>query len=242
MASNYQSVGNKRGYSNMCDVGGGKRKRITVRPSFKFPKATILSDSICQKFLNCMNVEVQCVHGGTMDRLASYIQNGSFELSPYMALVISFGSNDLTSDINPPDCANAIVRSLDRAIVMIRQLRPDMILGVSGIIPRKIDESNLPMREVRCYTNVAMRIFCDTTGLSYYTSENFMFGKKVDPEIPLYRLDGIHLTLQGAWHLQNYLEGKVGNLLGPSPVLHAPPTLLPSPEKKPAAASGKLDN
>ena len=221
MASSGYGIGNKRGFSEVVDVGGGKRKRITIRPSFKFPKATILSDSICQKFLNCISVEVQCMHGGTMDRLTTYIQNGKFELDPYLALVIHFGSNDLSSKINPPDCANGIVRSLDRAITIIRQRRPDMVLGVSGIIPRKVDEYDLPMREARCYTNVAIRIFCDTTGLNYFTTENFLSGKKVKPGIPLYRLDGIHLTLQGAWHMQNYLEGKVGLLLGPSPpMLH----------------------
>jgi hypothetical protein len=96
-------------------------------------------------------------------------------------------------------------------------MNPDIILAVSGILPRPKDDNNQPMREVRAYSNVAIRIFCDTTGIPYFTSETFLTGKHIDPDVPLFIKDGIHLSDQGQWHFQNYLEGKVGRLLGPPP-------------------------
>jgi hypothetical protein len=116
-----------------------------------------------------------------------------------------------------PECADSIVRSLDRAVSAIRAENPDIILGVSGILPRPKDVDDEPMREVRAYANVAIKMFCDSTGIPYFSSESFLTGKHVKPGIPLFIEDGIHLSDQGQWHFQNYLEGKVGRLLGPPP-------------------------
>jgi hypothetical protein len=96
--------------------------------------------------------------------------------------------------------------------------------------PRDINEiyfPNLRLQEARIYTNVAIRMFCDIVGISYFTSENFLKGLESEGE--MYRIeDGIHLNNLGAWHFQNYMEGKVGLLLGPRPPLHTPPPILPA--------------
>jgi hypothetical protein len=217
MASISPLIGNKRRSSEIQNVGQGKWKRVTEIPGFKPAKATLLSDSICQRFLNCMTIKVQVVHGGTMAKLASYILNGTSVVLPYRSCIIHYGSNDMNTDSSPPDCADSIVRSLDRAVSAIRSANLDIILGVSGILPRPKDVNNAPMREVRAYANVAIKIFCTTTGIPYFASESFLTGKHVKPGVPLFIKDGIHLSDQGQWHFQNYLEGKVGRLLGPPP-------------------------
>jgi hypothetical protein len=218
-------------------VGKGKWKKVTVIPGFKPAKSTLLSDSICQRFINCMSVKVQVVHGGTMSNLETYIMNGNYVISPYLACIIHYGSNDMTTNVTRPECADAIVRSLDRAIVAIRSINPDIKLGVSGILPRPKDENDLPMREVRAFANVAIRIFCDTTGIPYFTSETFLTGKSVVPGTKMFIGDGIHLSDQGQWHYQNYLEGKFSRLLSPTPPLHRPLLLLPPPDTSSADAT-----
>jgi hypothetical protein len=77
----------------------------------------------------------------------------------------------------------------------------------------------------RIYANVCMRAFCDNHGIYYLTSETMLGGR--DPEIELFRTqDGLHLSDAGSYYFQAYLEGKVGELLGPAPRLHRPPAML----------------
>jgi hypothetical protein len=172
-----------------------------------------------------------------MRNLPYYIRRGVCDVSAFRACVIHYGCNDITDKVSREDCANSIVCSLDRVVTTIRKINPSITLGVSGILPRPRDFKeiyfpNVRLQEACIFTNVALRMFCDTTGISYFTSENFLKGLESEGE--MYRIeDGIHLNYIGAWHFQNYMEGKVGLLLGPSPPLHTPPPILPPTSSRP---------
>ena len=202
------------------------RGSLTVLASQR-ERATIISDSLCQKMANCLMARVQVIHGGTMSNVAAYIRYGNLVVSPFEAIIVAFGTNDLTDRVHFTVCAECIVSSLDRALTEIQRRNPNAKLGVSGILPRPIDANNVYMQDARIYTNVSIRAFCDIHGISYYTSETGLNNR--DPaEGDLFRWqDMIHLSDLGAFHYQNYLEGKITELISASQRLHSPPSVLP---------------
>ena len=162
--------------------------------------------------------------------LSEYILRGNLHVSSFEAVVIAYGSNDLRGNIHFTEVADRVVQGLDRAVKVIRQINPSAKIGVSGILPRDVDEwwNNIPMIHARVYTNVVMRAYCDNHYISYFTSETTLKGR--DPRIALFRYeDGIHLSIMGAYYYQLYLEGKVGELLGRNPPTHRPPAILGQP-------------
>jgi hypothetical protein len=220
-------IGNKRSSWRFQDVRGGKRKKVTDCPGFSRERATIISDSLCQKMENCLMARVQVIHGGTMSNVAAYIRYGNLVVSPFEAIIVAFGTNDLTDRVHFTICAERIVSSLDRALTEIQRRNPNAKFGVSGIMPRPIDANNVHMRDARIYANVSIRAFCDTIGISYYTSETCLNDR--DPaDGDLFRWqDLIHLSDLGAFHYQSYLEGKVTELISARQRLHSPPAVLP---------------
>jgi hypothetical protein len=105
---------------------------------------------------------------------------------------------------------------MGRAISYIHSVNPAARIGVSGILPRpknwdKFDEK---MLKARVYTNVAMSIFCKAAGVEYIKTESCLTDQ--DPDIPIYRADGLHLTDEGSVYVKTYMGGKIGELLGPA--------------------------
>ena len=158
-----------------------------------------------------------------MARVSDYIRHGVLEVSQYQVVVLHFATNDLTTGVHFTECADRIVAGLDRAIQAIYLRNPSARIAVSGILPRLVDhnQANWGMIQARIYSNVAMRDFCDNRGIYYLTSETFLKG--FEPIEDMYRQeDCLHLSHFGSFFFQSYLEGKVGELLGPSPRLHRP--------------------
>jgi lysophospholipase L1-like esterase len=158
-----------------------------------------------------------------MARVSDYIRHGVLDVAQYQLVILHFATNDLTTRVHFTTCADRIVAGLDRAIQAIYLRNPGVRIAVSGILPRLIDHhhENWNMINARIYSNVAMRDFCDNRGIYYLTSETFLKG--FDPIEDMFRKeDGIHLSYYGSYYFQSYMEGKVGELLGPSPRLHQP--------------------
>ena len=222
------AVGNKPSFKEYKDVGGGKRKNTTTSLAFTRARATILSDSICQGMRNMLQCDVQCIHGGAMARVTDYIRHGVLNVHGYQLVILHFSTNDLNARMHFTTCAEQIVTNLDRAIHRINQINPRARLAVSGILPRLVDHStgNWEMIQARVYTNVSMRDYCDNHGIFYLTSETMLKGHA--PVEIMYRpQDELHLSPYGSYYFQSYLEGKVGELLGPAPRLHRPIAVLP---------------
>jgi hypothetical protein len=97
---------------------------------------------------------------------------------------------------------------------------------------------DIEMMEARIYTNVAMRAFCNDRGIEYLCSETFISASESD--VVIFADDGIHLTPKGSILFQNYLEGKIGELLGISYLDHPRMALSPrppSPGSRPSSSS-----
>ena len=221
-------MGNKPSVKEFKEVGGGKRKNTTTAMGYTTARASILSDSICQGMKNLLQCDVQCIHGGAMARLADYIRHGVLDVREYQLLVIHLATNDVTSRVHFTSCAAKIVAGLDRAVYTIQQINPSVRLAVSGTLPRLVDHVNADwdMINARVYSNVALRDFCDNHGLFYITSETMLNGH--DP-FDMYRpADGLHLSPTGTFYFQQYMEGKIGELLGPDPRRHRPIAVLPN--------------
>jgi lysophospholipase L1-like esterase len=173
---------------------------------------------------------------------SQYCRNGSLNVRNYRILVVHFGTNDLRADEHFTKCAERIVASLDRALTFIQSVNPLATLAVSGILPRPKDlkAENVKMMEARIYANVSMKAFCEDRGIEYLTSETFL--SSVDAkEVVLYEDDGIHLTPDGAYLFQNFLEGKIGELLGISYLEHPRAALIPRPPSPDSSTSASRD-
>ena len=204
-------LGNKGSVSGMVNVGHA-RKRVTTADGFKADLGTILGDSIIKGIINMLQTKIQGLHGGTMYDLANYCRQGVMKVRPYKVIIISFGCNDLRDDIPKDECAAQIIRSLDEAIGVIREINPEVRIGVAGIIPKPRDDGNKAMLDARIEANIAMRMYCRAHNLMYYRTETFL--KKRDPTKPIYAKDRLHLTPDGAAYLGTYFDGKIGELLG----------------------------
>ena len=104
---------------------------------------------------------------------------------------------------------------MGRAISYIHYVNPAARIGVSGILPRPKNWVNFDeeMLKARVYTNVAMSIYCKSIGVEYIKTESCLIGQ--DPDVPIYRADGLHLTDEGSVYVKTYMGGKIGELLGP---------------------------
>ena len=150
-----------------------------------------------------------------MSNLLNYCQYGPYDLRGFTGYLVHYGTNDLRGNVVASACANSIVHSLDQAINFIRSSTPGARLGVSGILPRPRDikSENLNMINARAVTNVALMMYCANEGIEYYKSETCL--KKRDPGIVLYHDDDLHLSEAGSYFFQMYLEGKIGEMIGP---------------------------
>jgi hypothetical protein len=214
------ATGGSDRFTNKGQVTGleqvlGKSKRVSRGEAFDENRATVISDSICQLIYNLLHTRVQSVHGGTMENLEAYCRGGVVDIAKFSAILVHFGTNDLTDRCPPDQCARRIVASLDRAISFIRGINPNARIGVSGILPRPRDQNNSNMLEVRIVTNVQLRTYCLANNLEYFKSETML--KKRDPTINPFAHDNLHLSEAGAGYFKAYLEGKVGVLMGLPP-------------------------
>ena len=216
---------NKGKWSGLVNVGS-KKKRLTTGDAFTENVATLISDSICQNFQNCLSTSFQCMHGGHLAKFVEYSNRKLIYVCNFSQILLFFGTNDISSAPGP-DTPSIVVASLARAVAHIRELNDTARIGMCQIMPRPCDqiaaqspdkitkERGKLMLITRRKTNDAMAQWCFVHNIPFFKASSCLKGK--DKTIPLFCADNLHLSQVGTEHLQNYLEGKVGVLRGLPP-------------------------
>ena len=198
---------NKGKWSGSVQVNaGGKRKRLTTGDAFSVNIATLISDSICQGFQNCLSTSFQCVHGGHLANFRDYCEVETITVKNFDQLLIFFGTNDISSETSSDTPAN-VVTSLGNAIRYIRGINPNVRVGICEIMPRPCDQiaSRSPVKRIKERgasllkahrdTNDAMARWCFDHGYPFFHASSCLKGG--DKSVPLFREDNLHLSDKG---------------------------------------------
>jgi type III secretion system FlhB-like substrate exporter len=199
--------------TDYVDIGGGKIKRRVRMKGYNSNKATLLGDSLTQFMHDMINCSVQAIPGAYARDFIQMCRNEVYDLSSFPAIVLILGTNDVTDTI-----PTRIADIFQDIIEFIRHANPTCRLAISGILPRPCDsytDDADDRQKALDLTNSLIKAVCKYNNVVFFNSETAIIDKG-DVET-IYHTDQLHLSFVGVGHLKNWLEGKIGSLMGVPP-------------------------
>jgi hypothetical protein len=189
---------------------GGKMKKRTRAKGYSANRCTIIGDSIIQMMSNLLYTSVQAISGAHARNMVEMCEDNIYLIDRFDVVSIFAGTNDQCRS-----SALEILVSLRRIIQHIRNCNPTCRIAICGLIARPVDQKSEKKVKKLSDLNDAIKADCELTNTFYINSEKGLQGK--GPMSVIYREDRIHLSLVGVTHLQTYIEGVIGSILGEPP-------------------------
>ena len=187
----------------------GKVKRRIRAKGYASNRTTLLGDSIIQMLSDMQITSIQSVPGAYARSIVSMCEAGTYVVEGFEIVAIFAGTND--------QCKSSIMEvlvSFRRIVQHIRAQNPLSRIAICGLLPRPVDAKSITKSDKLVNLNQAIEDDCALINVCYIKTDRALKGKATSQ---VYMGDGIHLTLLGAWYLQNYLEGVFGAILGIPP-------------------------
>jgi hypothetical protein len=187
----------------------GKTKRRIRAKGYSSNRTTIIGDSIIQMLSDMQNTSIQSIPGAYVRKMVAMCEAGIYVIEGFEVVVVHAGTND--------QCKSSILEvlvSLRRVVQYIRAQNPSCRIAICGLLPRPVDAQSKVKIDKLDNLNQAIEDDCVLINVFFIKTERALKGKSTSN---IYLGDGIHLTLEGAWYLQNYLEGVIGAVMGIPP-------------------------
>jgi hypothetical protein len=193
---------------------GNRDKKLALSRGYSENRVTIIGDSLIQKLEKFLYCSVQGIPGAYLKDMVAMCTQGLYDVSSFRAVVIMTGTNDFSRDCTQ----NQMLAMYTAVILHIRSINPSAQIAIGGILPRPCDATDpktFHRIQSRITFNTALLLHCKASGVAYFKTEKALKGKGSDSY--LYYTDLLHLSDDGLFFLQKWLEGRIACLIGAPP-------------------------
>ena len=171
-------------------------------------KFMILGDSIVKYINLCDFTEVVSFPGANIESVCWKLRLGNVDLEGIQILILHVGTNDFSNDIS----VEGIIGRFRRLITYLIQRKPELLIGISAVIPRPCDHPDL--REKLALVNSSLHKLCRENPHTRFLASYRAFIDKTSKEtlLNLFAQDKLHLNYAGTEVFKKFLIGNIRSL------------------------------